>query len=121
MKRPKPRPKADGVEPGELAVDARPWAHGTVLTLRGELDLDTADILRDALDEALRPVGTVVVIDFGALEFCDSTGLNVLLRARARADADGCRIELTRPRPLVLRMLELTGAAGTFPIRDAAP
>ncbi|MFF2043482.1 STAS domain-containing protein [Kitasatospora sp. NPDC058170] len=121
MKRPKPKRNVDEVEPGDLAVEVRSWAHGTVLSLRGELDLDTADTLRDALDAALRPVGTVVVIDFGDLEFCDSSGLNVLLRARARAGAEGSRIELARPRPMVLRILELTGAAHAFPIREGVP
>ncbi|MFI6848241.1 STAS domain-containing protein [Kitasatospora sp. NBC_00085] len=121
MKRRTPKNADPAADPGGLTVEARPWAEGTVLILRGELDLDTAEPVRAALDRALESPGTVVVIDCGGLEFCDSTGLNVMLRARARAEGDGGRIELARPRPLVLRMLELTGATDAFRIRGEAP
>ncbi|MGW1178376.1 STAS domain-containing protein [Kitasatospora sp. NPDC002543] len=104
-----------------LTVETRPWALGTVLVPTGELDLDSAADLRAALDRSLGEPATVVVVDCAGLEFCDSTGLNVLLRAKARAAVDGSRIELARPRPLILRMLELTGATDAFPIRDTVP
>ncbi|MFE4971592.1 STAS domain-containing protein [Kitasatospora sp. NPDC056651] len=104
-----------------LTVEVRPWARGTVLALLGELDLDSVAELRTALDRAVAEPSAVVVVDCAGLEFCDSTGLNVLLRAKARAAADGSRIELARPRPLILRMLELTGATEAFPIRETVP
>jgi anti-sigma B factor antagonist len=102
-------------------VEVSPWAEGTVLALYGELDLDSVAGLRAVLGTALAVPATVVVVDCAGLEFCDSTGLNTLLHAQARAAADGSRIELARPRALVLRMLELTGATDAFPIRDAPP
>ncbi|MFF7992496.1 STAS domain-containing protein [Kitasatospora xanthocidica] len=104
-----------------FTVKAGPWAEGTVLAPYGELDLDTVAELEAALDRALAVPATVVVIDCAWLEFCDSTGLNALLRARDRAAVEGSRIELARPRPLVLRMLELTGVTDAFPIRDTVP
>ncbi|MFI2608419.1 STAS domain-containing protein [Kitasatospora sp. NPDC018619] len=107
--------------PEGLTVEIRPWALGAVLVLLGELDLDSAGDLRTALDRVLAEAGAVVVVDCAGLEFCDSTGLNALLRAQARAAAAGHRIELARPRPLILRMLELTGATDAFPVRDSAP
>ncbi|MFF0416179.1 STAS domain-containing protein [Kitasatospora sp. NPDC004745] len=100
---------------------ARPWERGTVLTLVGELDLDTAGALTVALDAVLAVPGTVVVLDCAGLEFCDSSGLNVMLRAHKRAVAGGGRVELARPRPMVLRMLELTGATHALPVRDSVP
>lgn len=118
------RPRSGDGTPGgsdDLVVDVRTAAGATVLTLRGELDIDTADLLHRALDAALAVPGTVVVIDCGDLAFCDSTGLSLLLRTRARAADAGSRIELARPRPMIRRMLELTGAADAFPIRDAVP
>ncbi|MEU8516437.1 STAS domain-containing protein [Kitasatospora sp. NPDC048722] len=118
------RPSITGRDPapGVFAAQARPWTGGTVVELRGELDVDSAGELRTALDTLLAaaPV-TVIVLDCACLEFCDSTGLNTMLRAQTRAVAQGSRIELARPRPLVLRMLELTGATEAFPIRDTLP
>ncbi|MEV7188076.1 STAS domain-containing protein [Kitasatospora sp. NPDC093102] len=104
-----------------LTVEIRPWALGTVLVLLGELDLDSSADLQNALDRAFAEPATVVVVDCAGLEFCDSTGLNALLRAKARAAVDGSRIELARPRPLILRMLELTGAVDAFPIHETVP
>ncbi|KJS59874.1 hypothetical protein VM95_24655 [Streptomyces rubellomurinus] len=107
--------------PGGFSVEVSPWAEGTVVSLYGELDLDSAAELDGVLAAALGEPATVVVVDCAGLEFCDSTGLNALLRGQARAEADGSRIELARPRPLVLRMLELTGATDAFRIRDTLP
>ncbi|MET8545309.1 STAS domain-containing protein [Kitasatospora sp. NPDC004799] len=112
-------PAVDSAE--GLTVEVRPWALGTVLVLLGELDLDSTADLRAAFDRALVEPASVVVVDCAGLEFCDSTGLNALLRAKARAAVDGSRIELARPRPLILRMLELTGATDAFPIRETVP
>ncbi|MFJ9844817.1 STAS domain-containing protein [Kitasatospora sp. NPDC101155] len=94
---------------------------GILLTLLGELDHDSADDLRSALDDALRPPGTVLVIDCAGLGFCDASGLNTLIRARARAAAQGSRIDLARPRPLVRWMLQRTGTTQLFTIRDTLP
>ncbi|WP_051709117.1 STAS domain-containing protein [Streptomyces sp. NRRL S-350] len=119
------RPPTPGAPPADrtegLTVEARPWALGTALALFGELDLDSVADLRAAVERALAGPATVIVIDCAGLEFCDSTGLSALLRAKARAEADGSRIELARPRPLVLRMLELTGATDAFAIRESVP
>ncbi|MEU9044854.1 MULTISPECIES: STAS domain-containing protein [unclassified Kitasatospora] len=112
-------PAADRVE--GLVVEARPWARGTVLVLHGELDLDSVADLRSAVEGALAEPAAVIVIDCAGLEFCDSTGLNALLRSKARAALEGSRFELARPRPLILRMLELTGVTDAFVIREAVP
>ncbi len=125
MTRRPPRPP-DGTTTGTdqplgLTTRTRPWEDGTVVALHGELDLDSVAVLRAAVDRALTTPGTVVVIDCGDLAFCDSTGLSELLDAAVRARAGGSRIELARPRPLVRRVLELTGATDAFPVRDTVP
>lgn len=107
--------------PGGFSAEVSPWAGGTLVSLFGELDLDTVPDLNDVLGSALGTPATVVVVDCAGLDFCDSTGLNALLRAQARAEAQGSRIELARPRPLVLRMLELTGVTEAFTLRDTLP
>ncbi|KJY25590.1 MULTISPECIES: STAS domain-containing protein [unclassified Streptomyces] len=125
MSRRPPRPAAgttaapDG--PVGLTAGARPWAGGTLLVLRGELDLDSVAVLSEALEGALAAPGTVVLIDCGDLAFCDSTGLSELLDAAVRARERGSRIELARPRPIVRRVLELTGATEALPVHDGLP
>ena len=48
------------------------------------------------------------------MEFVDVTGLGALLEARRKVAPHGGTVVLRRPRPMVLRMLELLKLEGTF-------
>ncbi|MFJ5831833.1 STAS domain-containing protein [Streptomyces sp. NPDC093089] len=96
--------------------DAEPGT--VVLLLSGELDHDTAAPLRNALEE--NPGGGRLVVDCAGLLFCDSTGLNLLLRARLRHLAEGGRVDLAALRPPVARMFEITGARQVFRVYEDA-
>ncbi len=61
---------------------------------------------------------TRLVIDCSRLEFCDSTGLNVLLGARLRVEALGGGVHLAAMRPTVARVFEITGADAVFTLHD---
>ncbi|MFK8907004.1 STAS domain-containing protein [Streptomyces sp. YS-3] len=98
-----------------FAVAARRTAGAAVLSLTGELDHDTVEPLRTALAEQIEAAPARIVVDCAGLRFCDSTGLNVLLRARASAaQTDGPVIELAALQPPVARMFEITGADAVF-------
>ncbi|MEU9147813.1 STAS domain-containing protein [Streptomyces sp. NPDC048349] len=86
-----------------------------VLELAGELDHDTAQPLREALDAAV-PRGGRLLVDLTGLGFCDSTGLNVLLQSRLAAREAGGSVELAGLRGSVARMFRITGADGVFPV-----
>ncbi|MFF3212919.1 STAS domain-containing protein [Streptomyces sp. NPDC002886] len=98
-----------------LAVDVRPLGGATVLTLAGELDHDTAEPLRAALEAARAGGGRRLLIDLSRLAFCDSTGLNVLLHGRLTAREAGGSLELIGLHRPVARMFHVTGADGLFP------
>lgn len=89
------------------------------MTAAGELDHHTADLLRTPLDEALERGRSRLVIDCSQLEFCDSTGLNVLLGARLKADAAGGGVHLAAMLPVVARVFEITGADAVFTVHDS--
>lgn len=74
---------------GRLQVDARTEGRSEVVTPVGELDHHTADLLREPLEHAVEQGRVRLVVDCSQLEFCDSTGLNVLLGARLKAEAAG--------------------------------
>ncbi|MDX2293538.1 MULTISPECIES: STAS domain-containing protein [Streptomyces] len=80
----------------------------------GELDHDTVEPLRIALEKH-EDAGRIVV-DCAGLDFCDSTGLNLLLRARSRALDAGARLDLAGLRPPVDRMFDITGARHVFQV-----
>ncbi|MEU8541325.1 STAS domain-containing protein [Streptomyces sp. NPDC048717] len=88
-----------------------------VLALTGELDHDTAAPLKEALAAHTGPRRRIVV-DCAGLRFCDSTGLNVLLRARLRMLDEGGRLDLAGLGPPVDRMFEITGALSVFRVYE---
>ena len=92
----------------------------TVVTVRGELDLATADRLWIELEPLLGLHG-VVVLDGSGISFLDSSGLRVLLQAGKRAAADGATFRLVAPQPAVQRVLELSGASGHLETRESVP
>jgi anti-anti-sigma factor len=103
---------------GRLTVDVRHQGASAVVTPEGELDHHTADLLSDALEQALANGGSRLVVDCAGLEFCDSTGLNVLLGARLKAEAAGGGVHLAGMLPVVARVFEITGAGAVFTLHD---
>ena len=104
---------------GRLHVEVRQDGHTAVFSPSGELDHHTAELLSGPLAAALDAGVTRLVIDCAELEFCDSTGLNVLLGARLRAESAGGQVLLAAMRPMVARVFEITGAEAVFTIHDA--
>jgi anti-sigma B factor antagonist len=85
-----------------------------LVRLFGELDLATVPRAEAAIEEAEQHAGMGIEIDLSGLEFMDSTGLRMLLRARERAD-DGQRTLQLRPGPrAVQRIFDLTSTAVLF-------
>ncbi|MFD3944481.1 STAS domain-containing protein [Streptomyces sp. NPDC058579] len=105
-------------QPGRLRVEVRTVGASEVLTPVGELDHHTAEVLRAPLDRALEAGRSRLVVDCSRLDFCDSTGLNVLLGARLKADAAGGGVHLTGMRPMVARVFEITGADVVFTVHE---
>ncbi|MFJ9576299.1 STAS domain-containing protein [Streptomyces sp. NPDC101191] len=99
---------------------------GTVLCrVAGQIDMDARTTLHATFQSALdlaRPRATIVV-DFAGVAFCDSTGLNALLRLRLDAEAADVLLVLSDPRPQFTRLLEVSGTRSLFtvyPTLDAA-
>jgi anti-anti-sigma factor len=79
-------------------IDEHPHAEHTRLSLVGELDLLSASLFEDRLDE-LASQKRDVRLDLSELDFIDSTGIRVLLRALFRSTEDGCRSRSSRTSP----------------------
>ncbi|MFD5450089.1 STAS domain-containing protein [Streptomyces sp. NPDC003470] len=103
---------------GRLLVEVREEGPSAVVTPAGELDHHTAELLREPLDECLDKGFNRLVVDCSRLEFCDSTGLNVLLGARLKAEAAGGGVHLVAMQPVVARVFEITGAEAVFTLHD---
>ncbi|AVZ73407.1 metal ABC transporter substrate-binding protein [Streptomyces lunaelactis] len=104
---------------GRLQVEVRTEGSSEIVKPAGELDHHTAELLRAPLGEALEQGRVRLVIDCSQLEFCDSTGLNVLLGARLKAEAAGGGVHLAGMLPVVARVFEITGAEAVFTVHDS--
>ncbi|WP_416979190.1 STAS domain-containing protein [Streptomyces sp. T028] len=103
---------------GRLLVEVREEGASAVVTPVGELDHDTADLLREPLEDCLSRGFSRLVVDCSRLEFCDSTGLNVLLGARLKAEAAGGGVHLAGMQSVVARVFQITGADTVFTVHD---
>jgi anti-anti-sigma factor len=90
----------------------------TVLTLRGNLDLDSAGRLRAALDGLLAAGSSRLVLDLGGLDFCDSIGLSALVDAHRACQDRGGYLRLAAPSPFLARVLGVIGLVGRIPVYD---
>lgn len=99
-----------------LHVEVRRNEHSAVVTPVGELDHHTAELLSVPLEACVDAGCAKLVVDCSGLEFCDSTGLNVLLTARLKAEAAGGAVHLVGMLPVVARVFEITGADAVFTV-----
>jgi anti-anti-sigma factor len=89
----------------------QPHANAALLVLSGELDIASAPELEQALAEIASEQVKLVVVDLRKLEFMDSTGLSVIVRAHQRLSEQDCELTLVKGPPQVQRLLDLTGVA----------
>jgi anti-anti-sigma factor len=77
--------------PPAFAVEPAPLSGAPGVVVRGEIDIDTAPRLTAALDAAMRESQGAFVVDLCDVTFLDSSGVSVLVHARAflgRQDRD---------------------------------
>jgi anti-sigma B factor antagonist len=107
----------------ELNVSSRFHDDHTIVTICGEIDLYTAPRLHSELASLLADgMPARVVIDMSGVEFCDSTGMNVLLSCLRRARERGGELEIAAPKPAVRKILQVTGLDSVFTlVEDTDP
>jgi anti-sigma B factor antagonist len=86
-----------------------------VLSVVGEVDICTADVLRAAIETAATRVFEIWV-DLSETTFMDSSGLHAMTQARTRLADANLRLALICPDGPVLRVLKLTGFDRMFEI-----
>ena len=95
--------------PGSILVDMSA-NDSTALHLIGEIDLALANELEARLGDALSSDAAWVTVDLRDVSFMDSTGIEILMRAR-RSPLAGPRMFVYGARGQTKRLLQLTGLA----------
>jgi anti-anti-sigma factor len=92
-----------------LASVVHPAPGAAVLVVHGPLDLGTADRIDRMVRREFTAGRHQLVIDLSDVTFCDSTGINMLLRLHHAAGEDGW-VRLAGVGDQVRRVLQITNA-----------
>ncbi|MBV1851763.1 STAS domain-containing protein [Catellatospora tritici] len=89
-----------------------------VVALVGELDLDSAPILRAVFSDLLDRGQFRIVVDAGELGFCDSVGLSALLLSHRACATQGGFVRLARVGAVLGNLLAMVGLAEVLACYD---
>lgn len=87
-----------------------------VITLPEEIDISNSEQVREELLSLLNRGPAVLIVDMAETTFCDSAGVNALVRAHKRATANGAEIRLVVASLGVQRVLDITGVDRLIPV-----
>ena len=103
--------------PGNFDVAVNSTDSTVVVAPRGEIDLATVGLVRDAVDAHWHP-GDALVLDLRGVEFIDTSGLRYTLELTDRATRERWDLRFVRgPRP-VQRVFEVAGVESRLPFVD---
>ena len=82
-----------------------------IVSIDGELDLETAPLFRDMVEKKLNQYETIkhLVLDLEKVSFIDSSGLGAILGRFKRLSQHGGRLSAIKVSKQILRVLELSG------------
>ncbi|ROP27439.1 STAS domain-containing protein [Couchioplanes caeruleus] len=101
------------MNPDILSVTTQDPADGIrVLSVAGEIDHDSVEVLRAAVEQALADGRDRLVADLSAVPFCDSGGLSLFVETHRRTTARGGWLRLAGPQPSVRFVLDVANLDG---------
>jgi anti-sigma B factor antagonist len=92
-----------------------------LVALDGELDIAMVGHARDHLSAAISLAGHVVIVDLSSVTFVDSSGFEVLTRARSDAFTSGVALVCAAPSRSVAHQLSLMGGDQVMPVFGSVP
>ncbi len=102
----------------DARVTSRDVGDRTVVEVEGEIDVSSADTLRDQLSDLLDRDRTDLVIDLRAVTFLDSTGLGVLVGTLKKVRLAGGRLQLVISSERLLKVFRITALLQVFTVHD---
>lgn len=100
--------------PSRLTIEHRKDAEAVTLGVHGEIDLASAPLLEQNIEDAESSSPRKIVLDLAALDFIDSTGVHLLIKAQRRANSNGHGLALANVPPHAQRLLRITGIEAEF-------
>lgn len=102
----------------DLSITRAEHGERTVMHLGGEIDVYTAPLVREKLDEQILGGRSNLVLDLSKVSFLDSTGLGVLVGRLKLARSRGGHLRLVGADDRVLKVFAITGLDKVFEIHS---
>jgi anti-anti-sigma factor len=94
----------------KLSINTRPTDQRELrLSLRGEIDYESAQDLRAAVTSALNRNVDTLVISLADVTFIDSTGIGTLVVARRICHGCGVKLHIRDANPFIARLFAVVG------------
>ena len=101
-----------------LRVDVKDAGEGKLLEVEGEVDMDSAPALRDALMKTIRG-SPLLRVDLSRVSYLDSSGIAVLIEGYKASQEAGTAFRLLNPSPQVRAVIELAQLNQLFAIETS--
>jgi anti-sigma B factor antagonist len=104
--------------PAQFSVSsARTGAGEVTVKVAGEVDLLTSKELDAVFVQVMAEAADTVVVEMSGVEFCDSTGLTMLVKLNSECIAANRDFRIV-PSRTVRKVIEITGLAPVLPLTD---
>jgi anti-sigma B factor antagonist len=87
-----------------------------IVDVAGQIDVYTSELVKSALLGLVDDGHFSLLVNLDKVRHIDSTGLGVLVGARARVRAKGGGLDLICADPLIRKLFDITGLSKTFTI-----
>jgi anti-sigma B factor antagonist len=99
-----------------LTVDVEQNGGDVSVFVRGQIDIDTENLLHNRLVEASLGGRRNLLVDLDGVDFIDSTGLSVLVVALTTARQHDTKLQLAITKERLLKLFRITGLSAVFDI-----
>ena len=109
-------------DPGTpLIVTTHQAEDGLVVSVIGDLDVETAETLISTCQKKRSSWGETVTFDCAEMTFLDSVGIRALIELHNEAAASGIGFRMLHVPPAQLRVLEITQLIDVLAVRGDTP
>jgi anti-anti-sigma factor len=92
-----------------------------LITLAGEIDLETVPLMRTTFERCLRDGVRTIDVDLTPVTFCDCSGLNAFIEMFLHTAMVDGTLRLHYPPPMLARVIEFTGSGFLLQGPSAVP
>lgn len=101
-----------------IRVQSRVQGTTRLVAVQGEMDMSSVGKVKHAIDAAVAERPETIVLDLSAVDFCDSSAIQLVVASHRRATERGMRFVAIRPNGRAWRAFEICNIDRQVPFVD---